>query len=338
MLRAASQFVLGIVAFLAACELVLRLLPVSTSTLTGYYFDPDILTYPAGHRWSVSTGWDLRNPQTLHSNNFGFAADHDFVPDPHAVALIGDSYVESSMLAPPDRPGAQLERALGGTRRVYAMGAPGTSLLDYAERIRFAHERFGVRDFVVFMERGDVRQALCGCANIHRRCLDPVTLGDRVPRRPEPSAAERALRHFALAQYLSGQLKIEPARLLRLLLPRSEAKPARAVAPSSDQLDVVTATFFERVRPHLGGRLVIVMNAETPVLRDGHGANGLYRQRFIELARAAGANVIDLDPVLRTHFEASALSLDVGPYDGHLNPLGVRLLAEQAAAALKSER
>ncbi|SFC66212.1 hypothetical protein SAMN05216344_12836 [Polaromonas sp. OV174] len=59
------------------------------------------------------------------------------------------------MLAAPDRPGAQLERALG-TRPVSAMGNPGTALVDYAERIRFAHTHFGVRDFVVLMERGDV--------------------------------------------------------------------------------------------------------------------------------------------------------------------------------------
>ena len=77
--------------------------PVSTSTLTGYYIDPEILTYPPQHQWQVATGWDLRNPRALHSNNFGFVSAHDFVRDETAIALIGDSYVESSMLAASDR-------------------------------------------------------------------------------------------------------------------------------------------------------------------------------------------------------------------------------------------
>ena len=51
MLRTIGYWFLGFVGFLAACELGLRALPVSSATLTGYYTDPLILTYPAHHRW-----------------------------------------------------------------------------------------------------------------------------------------------------------------------------------------------------------------------------------------------------------------------------------------------
>ena len=33
----------------------------------------------------------------LRANNLGFAAERDFVPDPRAVALIGDSYLSGDM-------------------------------------------------------------------------------------------------------------------------------------------------------------------------------------------------------------------------------------------------
>jgi hypothetical protein len=187
-------------------EALLRALPVSTATMTDYHFDPDLRTYPAHHEWTVSTGWDLRNPQRLRSNNFGFAAHRDFDADPRAVALVGDSYVESSMLDAALRPGKQLEGELGGSRTVFAMGSPGTALLDYAQRVRFASERFGITDFVIWLERGDARQALCGSGNVHSRCLDRQTLAPRIERMPPPSAAKRALRHVALAQYFAGQL------------------------------------------------------------------------------------------------------------------------------------
>jgi len=137
-------------------------LPVPTATMRGYYLDPDVLSYPPHHEWQVATGWDLRNPQVLRSNNWGFAARHDFVADPEAVVLIGDSYVEASMLADAERPAAQLERLLGVPRTVYAMGSPGSSLLDYAQRLRLASQRLGARDVVLLIERFDARQSLCG--------------------------------------------------------------------------------------------------------------------------------------------------------------------------------
>ena len=50
------RWLLGVAALLLACELVFRALPVSTSTETGYHFDPLILTYPPHHAWTSSTG------------------------------------------------------------------------------------------------------------------------------------------------------------------------------------------------------------------------------------------------------------------------------------------
>ena len=111
-------------AFVLVGEAACRLLPVSSATLSGYHVDPQILTYPPRHEWTSAFGWDLRNPQRLKSNNFGFVADHDFVRNLNAVALVGDSFVEAGMLAAEDRPAAQLEQRLGAGRPVYALGGP----------------------------------------------------------------------------------------------------------------------------------------------------------------------------------------------------------------------
>ena len=121
MARSLFLWLSGVASLLVLLEAICRVLPVSTSTDTGYYTDPLILTYPARHQWVMSTGWDLRNAQHMQANNLGYAAEHDFVRDERAIALIGDSYVEASMLDIADRPAAQLERQLG-TRPVYAMG------------------------------------------------------------------------------------------------------------------------------------------------------------------------------------------------------------------------
>lgn len=349
MLRRLAWTAIGCLGLLAGLELVLRLLPVSTATLTGYHVDPLIVTYPPGHRWQVATGWDLRNPQQLRANNLGFAAERDFVAAPGTVGLIGDSYVEASMLPAGDRPAAQLAAALGGARPVYGFGGPGSALLDYAERIRLAAERLGVRDFVVLMEAGDVRQSLCGSGNIHGPCLDRQTLQPRVELLPPPTAAKKLLRHVALAQYVFGQLKVEPGRLWRQAF--GAAAPQAAVAPPlSDtparraertlRVRAVSDAFFERIRPYAGGRLVLVVDGRRnrDALQLDAAAPGelqLERDEFIALARARGATVIDAEVLYRAHWTRSSLSLVVGPYDAHLNPLGVRLVADAAAQALQ---
>lgn len=338
----------GMTGFLLLLEILLRVLPVSTSTETGYYTDPLILNYPAHHRWTLSTGWDLRNAQRLESNNFGYVAHRDFDRNAQAVALIGDSFVEASMLAAADRPGAQLERALG-SRPVFAMGNPGTALLDYAERIRFAHEQFGVRDFVVFMERGDVKQSLCGSRNVNGPCLDPKTLAPRAELLPPPGTAKRIFRHSALAQYLFSQLKFSPQKLWRQALApphpvtvtAHDASPGEAHAglitiPTTDMHDVdaVTNAFFARARPYVAGQLIIVLDSNRRALYEGTLVPDPARARFIQLARAAGATVIDTEPLFQAHWAHSPLKLDVGPYDAHLNTLGVSLIAQSAAGAL----
>ncbi|SFC66174.1 hypothetical protein SAMN05216344_12833 [Polaromonas sp. OV174] len=59
-----------------------------------------------------------------------------------------------------------------------------------------------------------------------------------------------------------------------------------------------------------------------PITHALHGADG-----------TAGAVVVDTEPLFKAHFARSNLSLDIGPYNGHFNPLGVKLVTAAAANA-----
>lgn len=353
--RAALLFLAGLLLMLLAVEAVLQGLPVSSATRTGYQVDPLILTYPPRHSWMVSTGWDLRNSRRLSANNLGFVAAADFIPDPRAIGLVGDSYVEAGMLDLPDRPAAQLASALSPRRSVYALGGPGSALLDYAERIRYAAERLDIHDFVVVMEAGDLRQSLCGSGNVHGPCLDRNSLQPRVELQPGPSWAKQVLRHSALAQYAVGQLKVDAAAWVRM--PWAVASdPARVAGtappasvphePGAEQsqttlmVETVARQFFARVKPYATGRLIFVIDGRRSLAAlqsDAAAKAPLMRERaaFMDSARQQGATVIDAEALYRKHWAASGLALEVGPYDGHLNRLGVGLLMESVAESLQ---
>lgn len=344
MKRTALGALLGCLACVLALELLLRLLPVSSATRAGPHVDPKIITYAPHLDWRYATGWDLRYPQRLRTNGHGFVADHDFVRGANALALVGDSYVESASLPAADRPAARLETALGAKRPVYAMGAAGTSLLDYAERIRWAHQQFGITDFVVLMERGDIGQTLCGSGNVHSECIEPATLMPLTAAAAPPSKAKPWLRESALAQYVVSQLKVAPEALLQRVFTRSvpqepgaEPRVRRAhPALPGGVAELIAGEFFARVKPYATGRLVILLDCDRQALMRGEPLDDPDRSRFIEHARAAGAVVIDTEPIFRAHFQRTGLSLDLGPQDGHFNALGVRLIAQAMALAVQA--
>ena len=337
-LRLVGYAALGVITVLAALEVLFRVLPVSTSSATGYYIDPVIMTYPAHWKFTTANGWNLHNAQRHVANNYGFVAGRDFAPDPSAIALIGDSFVEASMLPPRERLAAQLEARLDA-RPVYAMGGPGSALLDYAERIRFASSKFGMRNFVLLLEHGDVAQSLCGSGNVHGPCLDRTTLAPRVETQQPPGRLKRILRNLALAQYLFSQLKLDPNAWLAALPGGSGHKPAatpaevnRDAAQSVPAAKAVIDTFFARIGPYAKDRLIIVLlgtsnaaDAPADVVRD-------------ELRSAAirnGATLLEPTPEIESQGARTGLSMRVSPTDAHMNRIALGLIAGRVAAELE---
>lgn len=336
MMRFTALVLFGALLALLAVETSLRFLPVSTSSKTGYYIHPLILTYPPYQKFVVSTGWNLRNAQRHRANNYGFLTERDFAPNPQAIALIGDSFVEASMLAEPDRLGGQLAFLLA-PQPVFILGAPGTSLLDYAERARFARERFGVRSFIFVIERGDVRQTLCGSGNIHGPCLDSKTLESRTETQPAAGWAKRILRESALAQYLFSQLKIDLAALLKQWRPATSPPTSGPRQPSGpedvplEKVDRIVEAFFTRLPHGDGERWLLVFDSDRDHLLEMPIPETPMRNRFMELARQAGAEVVDTAPIFRDYLRATGLSLHVAPFDKHWNREANRLVAEAIA-------
>lgn len=328
------SFLAGVFAVLLVLEIAFQILPVATATRSGYYQHPLILSYPAGHCFISSTSWDLKNAQRNCANNIGFLAGRDFLPDRNAIGLIGDSYVEASMLPVGQRLAAMLENKLAG-RPVYAFGGPGSNLLDYAERAKLAAEKFGIRTFVFILERGDIKQAQCGSGHIHGVCVDGATGQIRTETQPQPGALKRILRHSALAQYLVSQLKIDMSKLK----PSAWSTPAVAnvslAAGISDELQNATVNaFFSQISKIQNSRLVFVVDPDRGhLLEVGVGERNDVAER-IQQAGAGRVTVIDPGNAFKEHLVRTGRLLDVGPYDRHWNAEAIGIVAELAGKAL----
>ena len=207
----------------------------------------------------------------------------------------------------------------------------------------------GAEDFIVLMQSEDASQAVCGSGNIHARCLLPDSLEPTIRRQPPSGPIKDVLRHSALAQYINSQLKFKPSRLLspdfwRTGAPQEkEASTANlalasTVVPPLRQLKVINAsvdTFFQQVGTLDGLRLVFVIDMNRSNLKAGVSRpdEGYY---LAERLRERGHLVVQGEPLYREYQRRSQLRLDMGPHDGHLNKIGVGLLMNAAALALKN--
>lgn len=333
MTRRMLLILLGAAATLLALEVLLQLLPVSTTTQLGYYIDPHIRTYPARHRFTVSSGWDLRAPHRYRANNLGFLDTRDHLPDPHAIAVIGDSFVESNMLDPQARIGPQLEHDLHG-RPVYSMGGPGSSLLDYAERMRYATQRLGIREFVLVISRSDVEEARCGSGEIHAVCIDGHGT-EREWLQRAPSRAEHLLAYSALAQYLVSQLRVTPGRVEGWLKP-SGAAPARynlgEYRPLEPIHERIVARFLQRVALLAPHRVVFVFDCDrAPIYRGETPVElpsiALLRQRAMQ----NGYDVVRACDAFVQRYRDTGLHAEVSPSNGHWNAESHALIAARVA-------
>ena len=345
MLKTASLVLLGSLACAMGLELMFLVLPTSTYTDTGYHIDPYIITYRPNHEFTTSFGWNLEHPIRHRSNNLGFLSAHDFAPNPRAIAVIGDSFVDASMLPDPARVGDQIEHALPH-RPIYAMGGPGSNLLDYAERIRYAADHLKVSDFVLIIERGDIKQVLCGSGNIHAICLDRSTWKVRIELVPAPSRIKMILRHSSLLQYLLGHLRFNLGELLKHASrptspPVSEAD-VKAPSVWSDltesDIDKILTIFFERVAPFKKRRLIVVLDSDRDAINHGVIPTDSRREFFMRRCREFGAEIIDTEPLFQDFVMRTGRHLEVSPIDKHWNGAATGLVAEAVRRAFEARR
>src|SRR5450631_2965764 len=127
----------GLVLTVILAELVLRTLPVSTGyNLQAINDSNPILRGMSHSRYTYSRGWNLQLSNSGVLNNFGFRASYDYVPDPRAIAVIGNSFIQADAIDPRDTFSERLGVLLH--RPTYAVGSDGFSLADYLAAARWS--------------------------------------------------------------------------------------------------------------------------------------------------------------------------------------------------------
>jgi len=357
---------IGVFLFLAVAEVVLRFLPVATGMrAVAVTQQQPILRFTPNRDFLFSRDWDMVMVNPGHVNNAGFvnAQDYRRVDSPPLLGVIGDSYIEATMVPYPLTMQGQLAKALEGRMRVYSFAASGAPLSQYLVWARHAVSDYGAKALVINVVGNDFDESHVAYKSgpglwLYASAADGslgLTLQEYHPRAIRKLADYSALLRYALFNLGVGTrllpLTAAPTPAPRAATqglvgvaqagtapttgaadpPRFAGNTAADADPKRIALSLAAIDAFFRDLPGMAGlppeRILFTLDGfrHPDVAKAGAGTYfDLMRRAFLAQATALGYEAIDLDPLF---FRQPAQAYNY-PRDGHWNPAGHEVAAE----------
>jgi hypothetical protein len=342
---------LGAVLTLILLEMLLRALPVAGEGVYAADFDPQ---WPMHHlvpnsRFTYSAGWNLDLVHEGPVNNMGYVAPFDYRDGASAIAVLGDSYIESLMNGYDETLQGRLRQHLRADIPVLQFGSSGASMADYLGVARLVSQRFNPVWGVVLLSEGDFREGFSPARGYHAwdATRDPPVKITQAES--ERSALVKWARQLALVRYLRYNLKFRPSQLIHLqpVMTHEEAKPECRPASLSEDDQALVSRFANELPAAFGlpaERVILIFDSDRKSMygpaagpkprcpdRDDQ-AQALLRNR----AAAQGMHIIETEPLFLAYHRRTGRRVDHSPVDWHWNGEAHRLVAEQVAAIIAS--
>lgn len=343
---------LGITVPLLMIEIMLRYLPVTSSTGTMAVDDQNpVIRYTPSQPFTWSKGWRFAIVNTGRINNYGFVNDQDYTREDHTrpLVVIGDSYVEAFMVPYEQTIQGRLARLFEKNRKVYSIGISGAQLAQYLAFGQYARTEFQPGAMVFVIVGNDFDESLTKYKEEPGYYVfqddGPAGHLKLVRKDYRPSLAKRLLRCSALVRYLWGTVGV--GGISSLITRRSEHErqyvgntSAHASEERIADSQRVVDQFFHELPQRTGldkSRVLFVVDAMRPEIyseSDLQRAKASYvhlmRQYFLEAAVRNGYEVIDMEPRFMARYRRDGARFEFA-IDGHWNGLGHQEAAEAIA-------
>ena len=330
----------GFVLAALALELALHALPVAT----GYNFGAVDADHPMVHglphfRYTYSRDWSFHLDNSGALNNYGFRSAVDYRPDPRALVIVGNSYIQADAVLPSETIAARLAARLG--HPVYAIGVDGFSLADYLAAARWSSGEFDSRTVLVLLTTGDLNHSCAAESGAHYLRREGGSMSLSLVERPAPSRIKHWLNASKLFRYLYDNLRVAGnwTRGWR----RADYQPPEPGAPNAglgcaDASFEAAATQFLLQSFHdfeVARRARVIFLLAPGYHREQFVEAGGIRDvdRFAQRAALEGFEVVHLEAAFAAALRAGT-RLDFLPIDGHWNAAAHAIAARIAADAI----
>lgn len=333
---------IGIALFLVGAELVLRLLPVNEGMrVQPVTADNPVFRMEPGRDVIFAKNWDFSIVNRVRTNNAGFVSDQEYRTDAATplLAVVGDSFVEALMVPPAETIHARLAETVKEKGRVYAFAASGAGFPQYLAWARFVRDTYRPAALTVVVISNDFSESL-GHRERSPGFHSFIRQADGTARMElneyHPSLIRRVFRNSALAMYLFGQAKVQSLYGGSLNLGKGDSRFVGNIAANTSDSMLADSRWatdeFIRMLPEYSGlppeRIQLVVESVRPQIYDPASLASVQdsfwvqmRNYVIDRGRAAGFEVIDLNPVFMQRYARDRKRFEF-PTDGHWNGEG----------------
>jgi hypothetical protein len=336
-------FLLGFLLVLLLAELLLHALPVSTGyNLGAVDVNQPILRGQPYFAYTYSRAWNFQLLNSGVLNNLGFRSSYDFAPDPRAVVVIGNSYIQADAIDPRDT----LTERLGGNLHVpaYAVGVDGFSLADYLVAARWASASFDAHTLLVLLTAGDLKHSCVPRLGQHYLRSSDGVMSLALVERQSPSGFKHLLNDSSLFRYIFDNLRVSAnwAKGWRRNPDEGPGPDASAGGTGCGDAEFVgAATSFLLKSFHeleLTRRARVIFMLAPAYRREQSFVAGGIRDvdSFADRAASDGFTVVHMDAAFSAALR-SGIRLDFLPVDGHWTVAANALAAHAAADAISHD-
>lgn len=331
LLKSALPLSIGILLMTVIVELLLQLLPVKT---VNEYIENNIHEPVLRSQSSYivdSIGWKFSYFHQRRINNYGFVDDRDYVPNSQPIAVIGDSYIQSSMLPYPNTIQGRLSAKFGDRVSIYSFGVPMYSLAGYLGSAEYATREFQPRAFVFLLNEGDVISSLAPQDGSYFLDRPDGELQFQEPK--SPKRITQLLRTSALYRYLYMHLKFDQV-VNRIIKPQSDSPDPNSKEEARDYDQVATRLlelFPQKTGVTTENTVFIIDSDRANLSKPGLGTSPGIEEllAFKKIATSKGYRVVDTQDFFTSHYRTTGQPLDLMPVDFHWNSKAHQLVADR---------
>lgn len=319
-------FIAGVLLTIVSLEILLQILP----TKTIHKFAANDINQPVLRAKATSLvepiDWKFNHTVHRRINNYGFVDDSDYLPKAQPIAVIGDSYIQSSMLAYQETLQGQLGTKFGNQIPVYSYGIPMYPLSGYLGAAEYATKEFQPRAFVFLLTKGDISDS-----------LQPQS-GSYFLNRPDGElkfekhgiSRSDVIYQSALVGYLLNQIHFDPQKIIKAQFGLSPSKKVELDRHEYQKISERLLDLFAiKTRVNSRNTVFIIDSDRDYIYNNQLPSNRQELLTFKDVATAKGYRVIDTQDLFTSYYHNTHKKLDFLPTDFHWNAKAHQLIADR---------
>lgn len=315
----------GIGTAIIGLELLMQLLPVKNDR----QFRANDISQPVitGKASSIiePIDWKFSQAYRRRVNNYGFVDDGDYQSNSAPVAVIGDSYIQSSMLPYQDTLQGKLSSKIVNRLPVYSFGTPAYALSGYLGTAEYVDREFKPKAYIFLLTKSDLTESLQPHKGTY--FLDSPN-GKLNFKKAEISQVKAITGKSALFRYFNQQINFDPQNIVSFLNRKPPTKPKLSTT-TYEQVSRRMLDLFATKTKVTPKNTIFIIDSDREAMYNKSTPDRDELSTFKRIGIERGYTVVDTQDLFADYYRRTNKKVDFMPTDFHWNAPGNQLVVDR---------